>query len=121
MYLLVPIVKYNQITEQEEDVVLSLIDLTPAGISSIDEIKEDKEDEIKAGVLINYKSGDIKELRFPFLDLLDVLNSNQLVNFSMVEHCVKHSEELYKRVEAGKAIIAKDAMKASAPYYKNTD
>ncbi len=118
MYLIVPVVVYNSITEKEEDIILSLIDLTPASIISIDEIKEDKEEEIKAGVLINYKNGDSKELGLPFLEFLDLLNSNGLVNFGMIHHCVKYNEELNKRVEAGKAIIANEQMRANTPYYK---
>jgi len=121
MYLLVPVVTYNKFTEKEEDVILSLIDLTPTGINSIDEIKEDKEDDIKAGIQVNYKSGDIKELRLPFLDFLDLLNSNGLINFGMVHHCVKHSEELNRRVEAGKAIILKQQAEATTYYNPNAN
>jgi len=119
MYLLVPVVTYNQYTEKEDDIVLSLIDLTPANINSIDEIKEDKEDDIKAGVQVNYKSGDSKELRLPFLDFLDLLNSNGLVNFGMVHHCVKHNEELHRRIEAGKAIILKQQTETTSYYNPN--
>ncbi len=119
MYLLVPVVTYNKLTDKEEDIILSLIDLTPASIASIDQIKEDIEEDIKTGVQVNYKNGDIKELRLPFLEFLDLLNSNGLVNFGMVHHCIKYDEELNRRVEAGKAIIAKDVMRASTPYYKD--
>lgn len=117
MYLLVPVVTYNKFTEKEEDIVLSLIDLTPASINSIDEIKEDKEEDIKAGVQVNYKNGDSKELRLPFLDFLDLLNKNSLVNFGMIHHCIMYSEELNKRVEEGKAIIAQGFKNKDSQYY----
>lgn len=121
MYLLVPVVTYNKLTEKEEDVVLSLIDLTPASIISITQIKEDKEEDIKEAVGIQYKAGDFIELRLPFMEFLDLLNQNSLVNFGMVQHCVKYSPELNKRVEEGKRIMAQDQFKANnqqAPYWK---
>lgn len=119
MYLLVPVVTYNQYTEKEEGIILSLIDLTPASINSIDEIKEDKEEDIKAGVQVNYKNGDAKDLRLPFLEFLGLLNSNALVNFGMVHHCVKYSAELKESLDLGRSIVGKqdNSIKTPQTYY----
>lgn len=75
MFILVPRQTYHEITDEKDDVVVSLVPLDIPSIQSIDA-------DIETGnAIINYKSGGVVETLTPFVDIAAVVFNSNLISF----------------------------------------
>jgi hypothetical protein len=95
--ILIPRQLFNNITEQPEEIVASLIVLDLPSILSIDEYVDEENPRLQT--VINYRNGGSVVIDIKFGDFLTFLNAQGIVNLTYALKCVEISNEVKRVVQ----------------------